>query len=421
MPSNARMTIRFEPPAKPKQPSVPGERHVRQPIIELVEPEEKPALVQKEARTGFAAWNSPYQDDIHALEEIIRKTDTDHRIQPIIVREAEVEAPFDEIIASDGGRFSGGSDDVPREGGWYAHLETLEPERETGPSWGRVILSVAAAIGTGILFGYMILSLFTGAPLFPGKTDAILPVQATLENPSQTATSPATSRNSSKTAGSNTADAAQPSAQSASAPVVEVAGADYYLLQYGVFKSKESMETAARQLRDKGISAATDIGDGYRVYAGAATSRSDAELLAAVMPGMDIYIKPGKEETLAVSTDALTLDGAQFMNASAELIRKLVLLSGAGIQEDQPRKFGDKDMASLQDSAQTWLKASGAANKMGEGMSDHAGIVVQALNSALASATDFNDKPSRELLWSIQSDAMKALLADRHIRAELGS
>lgn len=94
MPSNARMTIRFEPQAKPK--AKPSEL----PAVIQTEPQTKPsglpAVLQTEpieiipksqdkstsAPPAFEAWNGAYQDDIHSLEEIIRKTDSPQSLLP---------------------------------------------------------------------------------------------------------------------------------------------------------------------------------------------------------------------------------------------------------------------------------------------------------------------------------------------------
>ena len=269
MPSNARMTFRFEP-AKPKLPDRPAER----PTMRIAESADKPAEAL-ESRTAypdieivgtpgmpmelaedeiyvernppraddFAAWDSPYQDDIRALEEMIRKSGSDTPAQPgktsaapsgarrlsappssssasafasrLFAPGARTEAkpergvtglieivepkghPYDD--RNEDGRYEEPSFGGRSENGWHDSIGTTEIVRETGPSWGRVVLSVAGAIGTGVLFGYLVLGLFTGEPFFPGQS------------------SPQSEPRAQATA---TAQGVAPRAQSANAPLV---------------------------------------------------------------------------------------------------------------------------------------------------------------------------------------------------------
>jgi cell division septation protein DedD len=305
---------------------------------------------------------------------------------------------------------------------WYNRTANV---REESPSWGRVFLSVAAAVGTGALFGYMVLSLFTGEPLFPGKsgTAAQLLAQASSSQTVPSAIAPLASNelNPSDATSAATPVAEENVGNSANSSDAQLQADVYYMLQYGVFQSEESMETAVKQLQEKGLAHASETSDGYRVYVGAARSRDEAELLAAQMPDTEIYIKPIGGEEQSVPSAKISEEGIEFMNASAGMIRKLAQLSAIGLQDKQPQQLGEADLASLDNTHRAWLDKIPAADKLNGKAAEEAEAIVQGIQSAMLSMTEFNSKPSRYHLWNVQSSVMKALLADRHMRSLLQS
>jgi hypothetical protein len=193
----------------------------------------------------------------------------------------------------------------------------------------------------------------------------------------------------------------------------------YYLLQYGVFQGADSMKAAVGQLQDHGYASATDTEGGYRVYAAAASSKDEAERLAAAMPDIEVYIKPLDNERLKVAPGLLTSQGAELLRAGDALIGELVRISEAGLQESAPGRITEKQWTQFTKARQRWEVAAAFADKAGESIADQVAVVVEALNSATASLTDFNDRPSSQLLRGVQSQAMKALLAQHHIRQAL--
>jgi cell division septation protein DedD len=305
-----------------------------------------------------------------------------------------------------------------RGNGWYNRA--MHVREENGPSWGRVFLSVAAAVGTGALFGYIVLSLFTGEPLFPGAPNGVNspPIQASSEpNLAPTVKEPSTTGVSGSTESTNPVNG-EVSGENASASV-QIDGDIYYMLQYGVFQNEDSMETAVGQLRDKGYASASEIKDGYRVYVGMARSRDEAELLATQMRDTEIYIKPLGGEPITVSSDKLSAGGAEFMNASGSLMRKLAQYSGNGLLEKQPQALEAADQAALQEAQRLWQGAQASIDKMGGSAAEDARAMVLALDSALGSMTEFNQEPSRFHLWNVQSAVMKALISDQELRTAI--
>ncbi|BBI32528.1 SPOR domain-containing protein [Cohnella abietis] len=433
MQPKARMTIRFEPQAKPGLASAPIVQTLVSKNELLIEKIESVSGGSQGNEGGFTSWNSPYQDDIHALEEIIRTTETVRGKVPLsksalALEPTLMDIPHDELSEPkwtkrlpqfENENENENDDEDKNEAklgvGWYNQTATIHEER--GPSWGRVFLSVAGAIATGALFGYMVLSLFTGESLFPGKTNrgTQLPVQA----------APGKSFNSSlptadKSVEAKSVDGKISSNESSGKSVDEgtltqVATDAYYMLQFGVFKNEESMQAAVKQLKDRGLAPATETREGYRVYVGAARSRNEADLLAAQMPDLEVYIKPLEETTLAISSQTLSEEAADFLNASANLTRKLTEYAGTGLLDKLPQKMNDADITALEEAHQQWLKTIPAASKLNDTIAEQGQVIVQELNSAILSMNDFNRKPSRFHLWHTQADVMKAILADRQI------
>jgi hypothetical protein len=401
MQSKARMTFRFEPPkqTEPKKPT-------RQPTVST----QKLNVEEEAHEQGFTSWDSPYQDDIHALEEIIRKEEHFQAPYPIL-KDVAYEEPSEDRWSSEttDDEFVGHSPGAV----WLNRT----PRLGGGPSWGRVFLSVTAAVATGALFGYIVLSLFTGEPLFPGKAAISngLPVQTSpgkSSDPSADTTTFANKETSAvPTASSDSSNASDRIGESDTLSLVPANV--YYLLQYGVFKSEESMISAVNQLKDQGLASATEASDGYRVYVGAATTQDAAELLAAQMSGIEVYIKRVEGAQVEISSPTGV---AEFMNKGAELIRMLAQLTDTGLQDTQPQMMDTTVMTTLNEMHRQWLNTVSAVNQLGGKTAEDGQTIVQSLNSAVLSLTEFNRKPSRYHLWNAQSSVMQALLADRHLR-----
>lgn len=105
------------------------------------------------------------------------------------------------------------------------------------------------------------------------------------------------------------------------------------------------------------------------------------------------------------------------MNASAGMIRKLAQISAIGLQDELPRRLGEADLDSLENSHRAWLDTIPAADKLNGKTAEDAEDIVKGIQSAMLSMTEFDRKPSRYHLWNVQSSVMASLLADRHMRS----
>lgn len=451
MPSNARMTFRFEQPPVPK-PVKPA------PAARLARPEEEDVIDQlpiaaipdlaDEARIESAynhavietskANNGPYQDDIRALEDIIRRTDsvvvhilpaekvpaaaskTEPKLpagqerRPVVVRELEQteldhERPERWSLPED-------DDDYKPSDEWLSQASSYR--RDDSPTWTRVFLSVTAAIATGALFGYMVLTLFTGEPMFPGKQASEgIPTTSQSGTPDALASTALAPKASDPVV--DVGAAPNPNVSDDNKALAEVPAKEAFVLQYGVFRNAESTHLAAEQLKDVGLPAAIDEADGYRVYAGIASTRAEAELLAAQMPNIEVYIKP-------LGATALLLDGNEhsdklqaFMTESASLARLIAQLTVGGLQDELPQQLAQEDADALRRTESAW-KAAKLPQGVLTGTANAGALKLeQALDAALASLASYVNKTSRYHLWSAQTAIVQAELADRELREAL--
>ncbi|MFC5402093.1 SPOR domain-containing protein [Cohnella soli] len=411
----------------------------------------------------FVAWDSPYQDDIRALEEMIRMTERPQ--QPIdsaslfrkptamgtgktkkvasTVASLEPAIDLSEIEASEALRtksltdtIAGTSVSAYESSSWYAKMreeqasgygDEIDLERlpsSGGPSWGRVFVSVAAAIVTGALFGYLVLGLFTGEPLFPGKSSGDIPASGTNEPlPLQSAETfskyPVSPSSPDVRSDEPKATVSGPEGSAKVDGKVKLAASPAYLLQFGKFQSKESMQEAVKQLKEKGYVYATDASDGYRVFAGVASSQDDAKRLAARLTGAELYVKPFGSQEIDVPANNLPSSGAAYLNASAVFTLRLITFTQDALMAEDAGKPDQDTAESLAEAERLWRQTSSAADKFGDGLVAEAKAIAQALNAASLTLSDYAREPSRARLWSVQAQAMKALLADHRVRAAL--
>ncbi|MFC4808997.1 SPOR domain-containing protein [Paenibacillus sp. GCM10023250] len=288
-----------------------------------------------------------------------------------------------------------------------------------GPSWFKVFASVAGAIATGALFGYFVLTLFTsGGGTDAGGTDAgsVPAVSGGLAGDGKGASSaangdspPAASAGGAKDAGKTAGGAAN--AGSAATVKVDVPAESYFMLQYGVFSSKEGLDAAAAELRAKGLAAASLTSqDDYRIYVGMSSNRSEAELLGQTLTGMDVYVKQVDLPALrAIPYGGKAAEAQTFFKDTAELLTQLDAMTVAGLS-GQPASGGD--WAALH---QQWTES---ASRVESGMpagtnKDALHKLVQAVNTAAVSAGEYGKKPAEAHLWSMQTALMNAVFIQK--------
>jgi hypothetical protein len=359
MQTKARMTFRFDPPADPTPPLTP------------------PPLSKSQSEASESSWT----EDAVDLERMIRSAESGEVWQP--EKTDAVKAPEHPLFEMSGPEI----------------LPSLPAPVREGPSWWRVFASVGGAVVTGALFGYLVLTLFTGETPFPGGP---LPSQAA------SSVSPAVPAEGSA--------GVVPQNSSTAAPIgnamAELAGSTFYFLQYGVFASEEGMNAALAELKSKGLPGTPDRSEGYRVYAGAAASREEAELLAGQLSGLEIFVKTVEENPLGTSAAAVNGQTAELIRLSRQLARELSSLSIQALQDEMPQLLDEERLASLRLLYRRWQEQ--AAIAVWSGTAKEPGKVwADALMAGMASVEDYQAKVSRYHLWRVQSDVMQAVIAER--------
>ncbi|WP_169082750.1 SPOR domain-containing protein [Paenibacillus sp. PL91] len=403
---------------------------------------------EQQASSEINPWNSPFQEDISALEQLIRDSDTKPmpaaaptqaplqkekkeklKVSKPVVLAAPIQQEDDDDIEERHfkaetvhGPIHSYEDELVYDEPRRNKQQYTRMKRKTGtPSWFNVFLSVAAALATGALFGYLLLSLFTGASIWPGGADETPQTQPVTGNEIIGETSGGKAGNA-----PNTGEGAQTETDNDSAAkpdpnaaMVSLEGLDqtYFMLQFGVFSNTEGKDAALAQLAEKGLAGAalTSAAD-YRVYAGMGGDRAKAQTIRGQMADMDLYIK----EVSITAPSKLPFKGEQasaqaFFTKTREIVQMLDELTIAQLEQPSLSPLSEAAAASWQTEHQKWTKN---AATMRIGIEDAAGKayldkVIQAINTAAKSMVEYDKKPSRAYLWSTQTQLMKAIISQK--------
>ncbi|QAY65158.1 hypothetical protein [Paenibacillus protaetiae] len=287
------------------------------------------------------------------------------------------------------------------------------------PSWLKVFVTVAGALATGALFGYLLLSFFTGSWSDSGHDTPVK--QGEVTSPAGDAGKDTAGDGAAPVAGgaNGTDEAAGGAAGELPMAAVNIPDTAYYLLQYGVFGSTDGRDAALAELAAKGVaSAAWSSGQDYRVYAGMSPSSDDAALLKGQFNGsMDLYAK--KFDLSAPSQipfEGKAEQAQQFFVQTGTLIPMMLGMVNAQLEQPAPSPFSPADSAAWQNAFQQWSDSAAAA-KAGfadkEGSASYAELT-QALQAAADSFSNYEKNTSRAHLWKAQSALMKAVIAQKN-------
>jgi hypothetical protein len=416
-------------------------------------------LYQRNAANGIGEvqpWNNAYQEDIGALEQLIREADAEAEAEgaqppvepstpnaedlsrwPAIVQQPSFsEAKSSEkqwpVINPDAEWISRGGDS-----GYQPSVEPFgnrqSPEiiagdtRRTGgkgPSWLHVFLSVSGALATGAIFGYLILTLFTGGPAQPDRDtqgDTGIPVvqpgtKETIGLDDLTGVPVGSKEGEGGKDGKN-GEVVDPGA--ANAATVNVAGIQrtYTLLQYGVFSNTEGRDAALGQLKDIGLAGSSmKTPEGYRVYAGIALDGTKAAVVIGGLPDILLY----KKEVAVQGPDKLTFAGGAekaeaFFAATNDLIGTWSDLVVAQLEQPSLSKLGKAASEGWQAQLAQWT-ANAAEMESGlpeDVRSSYFVKLKKAMDTAAGSMKAYDENPSKAQLWSVQTALMEAVLVQK--------
>ncbi|RJE91049.1 hypothetical protein D3P07_02975 [Paenibacillus sp. 1011MAR3C5] len=448
MKPNNRITYRFD-----QQGQQIGSKEVKQPRMDELRRKQSPTgnvipLYQPVASNGIDdthPWDSAFQEDVGALEKLIRdsaegseehghaaqagarnarRNDSADR-ESIEGQEPELADPWSSLqheISIPEVRESETEHDWGREPGHQPMLDEEGPivRKSGGPSWFNVFLSVAGALATGALFGYFILTLFTGGIIWPGSSqngESADGNGVTLDEIVNLPVTGGVSEVGKENAGTKTPPSQQPD-NPVSAATVSLGGEQAYsVLQYGVFKGTEGRDEALKQLAAKGLPGATiHSGDSYYVYAGLALNQKEAGVLAAQMPDMLIY----KKELKLAFPDRLAFTGSEddaklFFDRTHALVAAWSSLIVTQLEQAELSPIGGAASEAWQDKLGEWKSSAETMKKgVGDGKEgDQLAKLTDAIGDAGKAMLAYDKATTKANLWTAQEALMRAVLAQK--------
>lgn len=276
--------------------------------------------------------------------------------------------------------------------------------------WWKFALSIAGAVGTGLLLGYAALSFISGGS--PQVGENTKPGAAAVQNQNGgTANQPV--------AGDTGLPNAGPAGSEAARIQVAVAAQSYYLLQYGVFSTPDGAAQAQQELLTAGLAAGLDPSDGNRVYAGISPDREQAKLLSSGLKnqGIELYVRgvelPAAEQVAFAGT-AQAVEG--YFAASGQLLNELSSLSASLLSGE----VQTLDKSAVSNLHMEWTEALKAL-KPGltpEGQSICAGLE-KAMSRGMAALNEYEKNKAPGLLWEVQEAMLSFLTGQKGLMSTL--
>ncbi|SDF25943.1 stage II sporulation protein B [Fontibacillus panacisegetis] len=273
-------------------------------------------------------------------------------------------------------------------------------------SWWKVAGSITGAIVTGALFGFVVLSLFNQEVTFP------VPGIGTSKQSAEggAADIPVIGQISEETA-------LLPAEEIVTKVEVRLPVQTYHFLQYGVFSTAEGVELAQKELQDSGIAAARDTVDTKRVYAGVSTDREQAKLLSSQLKSAGVHLIL-HEISLPASAN-VEYDGdkshlERYLTQSAELVKQLSASSASRLVESEPKMLSSDETKTLGESHQQWTESAAAVRgHLSSALETNANEMEKAINSAVEAMGEYNKKGAKTLLWEVQNEIMRYIMAQQ--------
>lgn len=315
---------------------------------------------------------------------------------------------------------------------WYGEPVVQTVRRTRNRSWLAVFFTVVGAIATGTALGYFALTLFNGSHnSIQSRVDDLLQSAVPADAGSsakakqtdragkssdlQSLTGDGTSTGTDGSA-SGAADASAGKTGTASLPV-SLAEQTYYVLQNGVFSTKESADTARQALKERGLDGVTEPGDRYSVFVGAFGSKETAKLLSGHLEETkdEFYVKPyvipGADRLRWAGSDADTVKS--WFEAGSELVSSASELTTAHLLEAKPSLLDADAISAFHSKKEQWAEWKNAAS----GLPVQAKALAVTMSGAIQSAADLLDQyqsvPSTELLWQAQASLVQYLIAEK--------
>lgn len=295
-------------------------------------------------------------------------------------------------------------------------------------TWIQALSTVSLAIMAGLVLGVLLLSLLNGKGEETARTDLIFPQQpANSLSDEDGAVAPATTAETETGAIDETAaNSLSSGLAEESRQAVALAGQSYFVLQNGVFSSREGAEQALAALQAAGFAGVIEQRDDYYVYAALVTDRSDALAFSHHLQEQrfETFIK-----TLEIPAynSLLTLGDAgqlqDYVLRSRELINMLSGLTAVHLSAGVATALNDSTVDAVQQLHQRWTVLSGEvqANYADTTAAAQLTQVGQSLNAAVLALGEYVKNPSLSYLWQVQQELMRAMVAQKELLVGLSA
>lgn len=375
--------------------------------------------------TDFGPWQSEFEADTDRVEQVIHHIEMKTNASKVI----EINQKENKLKSVNNFKYQEPrivqSDDrikIPEEPMWELNRDQIWTEesfngvmlrKRPRTSWWKAVLSISAAVMTGVTLGFFILNIIQGGGevLDPSKSAMVTPAPES-SKPTAEGKTPAQEKDV-------TSQAVTAGVSMEGMINVNIDSYTYSFLQHGVFSSAETGQAAITELGRKGFVTSTEQGDKLTVYAGVAANKADAQRLAEVLKGsqIDIYVK-----SIAIpAISQMKWSGSKpqsvrdYITNGDKLIRMISGVTVTHLEETQSTPFDPATMASIKDAHTGWTSI---ATALKDGQDEANKIILsmtKSMNAAILSLEEYEQKPSSSLLWKAQSAMMQYLIAEKQL------
>jgi stage II sporulation protein B len=350
-----------------------------------------------EYTNDYGAWNSPIDAETKRIEQLIRESNAPSiKKNPIRTNEDlsvyEIEQRF---------RHEEYSENSTHTTSGTMYLRRNIP-------WLKVAGTAIGAVVTGVLLGYLILTMFSGANPTQSKTTITDDVKTITED---------SSKEVSVTVPSDAVQAGVIAAQ--------IPARTYTFLQNGGFSTQERADQAGAEVRKQGMAAVTESADKFFVYVGVAADRNSALTLSEQLQAknLEIYKKP---YSLPALQEMRWNGNAEFVQTYCTQADQLVqMLSGVTLvhlEESELTAISDSTLQSIQSTFEAWTQTSLQVFKDAtSNVKPALQKMTNAMNTAKLSLDEYKKSPSFEMLWQTQTNILQFIITEKSLLTDIAS
>ncbi|WP_377888307.1 hypothetical protein [Alkalihalobacillus sp. R86527] len=240
-----------------------------------------------------------------------------------------------------------------------------------------VVVSVASAVFIGVLFGFILLMVFSGDDIAPPSSDA---------------------KDSTEVAAVNTDTAAL--------------SLNLKVVQSGVYSTEESALEFQQRLKDNGFPAAIIKSDNYYLMIGVSSTVEGQEALAGYFKGKgeDVY---AKEWNINAEGSVISKEGVTHLTEGKAFIEELVSMDLNGLTD---KELTADMLESVEGRLSAWSQKTPDIEAWGKGDGKE---LVTSLNGALSEMKEYNSNETISSLWIAQQHLLDALVSYQDLVANV--